>query len=110
MDRCPECNGKIDVKEFEGKEYCVCKKCNKEFVKEIENPHKHSEDDKAIERIRSMLTPDTVVCKTCITTYKNECTCGHCNTIMIAPEYSGKTFKCPVCDQLLCEKCFEKGK
>lgn len=69
------------------------------------------EEDEALrEKIRSMLTPDTIVCTTCIETYKEEATCARCGTNMLSPKYTGKVYECPVCEKRYCEKCWDKLK
>ena len=64
-----------------------------------------NDDEISLEKIRTMLTPDVLVCKDCREKYKDLSTCGGCGTNMLDPEYKGMVYECKVCDKLYCENC-----
>ncbi|MBC7128568.1 MAG: hypothetical protein H5T45_02400 [Thermoplasmatales archaeon] len=67
-----------------------------------------NEEEIRRERIRSLITPDVVVCKDCRERYKEEVSCSICGKNMLDPNYKGLVYECPVCGKLYCQDCWVK--
>ncbi|RLF33361.1 MAG: hypothetical protein DRN21_02280 [Thermoplasmata archaeon] len=75
----------------------------------IVSEDKMNEDEIRKEKIRNLLTPDVIVCKSCREKYKAETSCAVCGVNMLDPEYKGMVYECPVCGKLYCEGCWNKA-
>ncbi len=133
MTMCPECNTEVESHSFNGKEYFYCTKCQKEIIigdgkenskeeitmeneeyKEEEETIIGTEEDKSEddynrkEKVKKILTPDVITCKTCIDDYREDVSCSKCDIVMLKPDYNGRVYECPICGKLYCENCWEK--
>ena len=60
------------------------------------------------DKVRSMLTPEVLVCGGCQDKYADQASCAGCGKNMLHPDYNGMVYECPLCGELYCEACWDK--
>jgi len=75
----------------------------------IVSEDKMNEDEIRKEKIRNLLTPDVIVCKSCREKYKAETSCAVCGVNMLDPEYKDG-IRMPGMRQALLRGMLEQGR
>jgi predicted RNA-binding Zn-ribbon protein involved in translation (DUF1610 family) len=64
-------------------------------------------DELKKEKVRSMLTPEVLVCGSCQQKYSEQASCAGCGKNMLSPGYNGMVYECPLCGELYFENCWD---